>query len=60
VELAFYMLVIAVVFGGTVALGLWAMRAHDEAYPRGAHMRGRESRRRFTLTMFTWFSGGRG
>jgi hypothetical protein len=60
VELAFYLLVIAVVFGGTIALGLWALRAHDHAYPRGATMRDRESRRRFSLTIYTWLSGGRG
>jgi hypothetical protein len=60
VDLAFYLLVITVVFGGTIALGLWAMRAHDRAYPGGAHMRGREHRRGFSLTMFTWLSGGRG
>jgi hypothetical protein len=60
VEAAFYLLVITVVFGGTIALGWWAMRAHDRAYPHGVNMRDRERRRSFSLTMFTWFSGGRG
>jgi hypothetical protein len=59
-ELAFYLLVITVVFGGTIAVGLWALRAHGHAYPVGATMRDREPRRRFSLTMYTWFSGGRG
>jgi hypothetical protein len=61
VELAYYLLVIAVVFGGTIALGLWAMRAHDRAYPRERVRVGERDRRRFGFeTRFTWLSGGRG
>lgn len=59
-ELAFYVLVIAVVFGGTIAMALWAMRVHDRAYPRDRVKLG-ERRRRFGFeTRFTWLSGGRG
>jgi hypothetical protein len=60
VQLAFYLLVIIVVFGGTMALALWAMRVHDRSYPRNRVKLG-EGRRRFGFeTRFTWLSGGRG
>jgi hypothetical protein len=61
VEAAFYLIVITVVFGGTIAVGLWAMHAHDRAYPRDRVRVGdRERRRSFFETRFTWLSGGRG
>jgi hypothetical protein len=60
VALAFYLAVIVVVFGGTIALALWAMQAHDRAYPRDRVRLG-DRRRRFGFeTRFTWLSGGRG
>jgi hypothetical protein len=60
VELFFYALLIAVIFGGTLAMGIWAARVHDRAYPR-KRVRFGERRRRFGWeTRFTWLSGGRG
>jgi hypothetical protein len=60
VELAFYLVLITVVFGGPIAVGLWAMRAHDRAYPQDRVRVGdRERRRSFFETRFTWLSGGR-
>jgi hypothetical protein len=61
VEAAFYLLLVALVFGGTIALGLWAIRSHDRAYPQDRVRVGeRERRRSFFETRFTWLSGGRG
>jgi hypothetical protein len=51
--------VILVVVGGTLALGVWALRRHDRQFPKGTRVRSGEREASGIETKATWLSGGR-
>jgi hypothetical protein len=51
--------ILLIVVGGTLALGVWALRRHDRLFPKGTRVRSGEREPSGIETKTTWLSGGR-